>query len=125
MQIAQAMQIARIVPLTVAIVGLATLIGSNTASAQSQRQTAPGPISGTSTDGTIIQDQAPGLPPVDASQNVRGTNNREVFQVLGLSGVIAAPVTPAYNADATYHTFAGQPGNGANAVLAQSMDGSP
>ena len=119
------MQIARIVPLSAAIVSLATLIGSGAASAQTQRQTAPGPISGTSNDSTIIQDQAPGLPPIDASQNVRGTNNREIFQVLGLSGEIAAPVTPAYNADAAYHTFAGQPGNGANAVLAQSMDGSP
>ena len=79
----------------------------------------------TSANGTIVQEQAPGLPPVDASQNARGTNNREVFRVLGFSGEIAAPVTPAYNDQATYRTFAGQPGNGANAVLAQTIDGAP
>ena len=119
------MPIARIVPLAAGIVGLATVLGSGAAVAQDQRQTAPGPISGTSANGTIIQEQAPGLPPVDASQNARGTNNREVFRVLGFSGEIAAPVTPAYNDQATYRTFAGQPGNGANAVLAQTIDGAP
>ena len=119
------MQISRIVPLVSGVVGLAALLGSGAAMAQSQRQTAPGPTSGTSTDSTIVQERAPGLPSVDASQNTRGTNNREVFQVLGFEGEIAAPVTPAYNADATYRTFAGQPGNGANAVLAQTIDGAP
>ena len=119
------MPIARIVPLAAGVAGLATLLGSGAAMAQNQRQTAPGPISGTSANGTIIQEQAPGLPPVDASQNARGTDNREVFRVLGFSGEIAAPVTPAYNDQATYRTFAGQPGNGANAVLAQSIDGAP
>lgn len=119
------MQISRIVPLVTGVVGLSALLGSGAAMAQSQRQTAPGPTSGTNNDSTIFQEQAPGLPSVDASQNTRGTNNREVFQVLGFEGEIAAPVTPAYNADATYRTFAGQPGNGANAVLAQTIDGAP
>ena len=119
------MQTARIVSFAAGVVGLATLLGSGAAVAQNQRQTAPGQISGTSASGTITEEQAPGLPPVDASQSARGTNNREVFQVLGFSGEIAAPVTPAYNDQATYRTFAGQPGNGANAVLAQSIDGAP
>ncbi len=119
------MQISRIVPFVSGMVGVIALLGSGAAMAQSQRQTAPGPSSGTSSGSTVFQDQTIGLPPVDASQNTRGTGNREVFQVLGLSGEIAAPVTPAYNADATYRTFAGQPGNGANAVLAQTIDGAP
>ncbi len=119
------MQISRIVPLVSAVVGLAAMLGSGAATAQGQRQAAPGPSSGASNDNTVFQEQAPGLPPVDASQNTRGTNNREVFQVLGFEGEIAAPVAPAYDAEATYRTFAGQPGNGANAVLAQTIDGAP
>ena len=119
------MQIARIVSFAAGVVGVITMLGSGAAVAQNQRQTAPGQISGTTANGTITEEQAPGLPPVDASQSARGTDNREVFRVLGFSGEIAAPVTPAYNDQATYRTFAGQPGNGANAVLAQSIDGAP
>lgn len=96
------------------------------ADAQTQRNTAPGPTSGTSTSSTITDQRGPGMPPVDAHQTTRGINNHhEVFQVLGMSGVIAAPVTPSYNGDATYTTFAGQPGNGMTAILAQSIDGAP
>ncbi|MGI4747057.1 MAG: hypothetical protein ACRYGI_16830 [Janthinobacterium lividum] len=65
------------------------------------------------------------MPSADAQQTPRNTNNREIFRVLGLSTQVSAPVTPAYNGDATYSTFAGQPGNGQNAILAQSINGSP
>ena len=119
------MQISRIVSRASGVVGIAALLGSGAAMAQSQRQTAPGPTSGTSSDGPVFHHQATGLPPVDASQNTRGTGNREVFQLLGLSNQIAAPVAPAYNADSSYRTFAGQPMNGANTVLAQTIDGAP
>ena len=53
------------------------------------------------------------------------TNNHEIFRVLGLSGQIAAPVTPSYNGAAAYTTFGGQPMKGGDAVLAQSIDGAP
>ena len=119
------MQITKIVPLVSGIVGLAALLGSGAAMAQSQRQTAPGPTSGTSNDSTIFQEQAPGLPSPAARQNTRGTGNRELFQVLGFSGQIAAPVTPAYNDQSTYQTFAGQPGRGETAIMAQTIDGAP
>ena len=119
------MQITKVVPLASGVIGLAALLGAGAATAQSQRQTAPGPTSGTSNDSTIFQDQRPGLPPADASQNTRGTNNHEIFRVLGFSGQIAAPVTPSYNDQATYQTFAGQPGRGETAIMAQSIDGAP
>lgn len=119
------MQTARIVPLAAAVIGLSALLGSGVADAQSQRQTAPGPSSGTSNDSTIVREQAPGLPPVDASQNTRGTGNRELFHVLGFSGQVAAPVTQPYDTDTTYRTFAGQPTRGPDAVLAQTIDGAP
>lgn len=93
--------------------------------AQTQRATAPGPSSGATTSGTITNERGPGMPPVDAHQTTRGTNNHEVFHVLGMSGQIAAPVTPPYNGSATYTTFGGQPENGGPAVLAHSMDGAP
>lgn len=112
-----------ILAVSLALGGLA-LVPS--AYAQTQRSTAPGPTSGASASSTITDQRGPGMPPLDAHQTTRGTSNHhEVFRVLGMSGVIAAPVTPAYNGDATYTTFAGQPGNGMTAVLAQSIDGAP
>lgn len=107
-----------------ATLGLAALTPF-AAVAQTQRATAPGPTSGATTSGTIVDHQGPGMPPVDAHQTTRGTNNREVFHVLGMSGQIAAPVTPSYNGDATYTTFGGQPENGGPAILAQSVNGAP
>jgi len=105
--------------------GLAILAGNLPARAQSQNHVAPGPTSGTTTSQTITQSSGPGMPPVDAHQTTHGTNNKEVFRVLGLSGQIAAPVNAPYNSSGTYSTFAGQPANGQNAILAQSIDGAP
>lgn len=78
-----------------------------------------------SSNGVVLDKQGPGIPPVNAQQTPRNTNNHELFRVLGLSAQVSAPVTPAYNGDATYTTFGGQPGNGQNAILAQSINGSP
>lgn len=83
------------------------------------------PAASQSSNGVVIDKQGPGMPPVDAQQTPRNTNHKELFRVLGLSAQVSAPVTPAYNADSTYTTFAGQPGRGQTAILAQSMNGSP
>ena len=47
------------------------------------------------------------------------------MSILGIPLRVAAPVTPPYNGNATYSTFAGQPANGKNAILQQSIDGAP
>lgn len=119
------MRISHCLPAALGALSVAMIAAASPAGAQSQRNTAPGPTSGASSSSTITNEQAPGMPPIDAHQNTRGTDNREVFRVLGMSGVIAAPVAPAYNGDATYSTFAGDPANGRNAILAQSIDGAP
>ena len=87
--------------------------------------TATAPAAGTPVNGTVYHLVGPGIPPVDAHQTIRGNNNQPIFQVLGFTGQIAAPVDAAYNSENTYNTFAGQPGRGSTAVLANSMDGSP
>ena len=94
--------------------------------AQATVQSAPVPrASSTATTSDLTRQAGPGLPPVDADQTIRGTHNTPLFQVLGFSGQVAAPVDADYNADHTYQTFAGQPGRGSTAILAASMDGSP
>jgi len=112
-------------PTLLGVLGLALVSAPGLAHAQSQPVAAPMAASGTTTTGTVVQQQGPGLPPVNAHQDTYSNNNREVFRILGLSGQLSAPVTPAYNADAAYRTFAGQPMRGGDAVMAQSMDGAP
>lgn len=110
---------------TFGVIGLTLVIGVGTAQAQSQRAAAPLPSNSATTSGTVTDQQGPGLPPVAAHQDTYSNNNKEVFRLLGLSGQIAAPVTPPYNDNASYRTFAGQPMRGSDAVMAQSMDGAP
>ena len=106
-----------------------TLAVSGQALAQAQVRTPAVPRATANTGSTASSDvtrqAGPGLPPVDADQTTRGTGNTQLFQVLGFSGQIAAPVNADYNADNTYQTFAGQPGRGSTAILSESMDGSP
>ena len=105
---------------------LAVTAAAVPALAQAPVQTAPVPrASATTASGDVTRQAGPGLPPVDASQTIRGTGNTQLFQVLGFSGQVAAPVNADYNADHTYQTFAGQPGRGSTAILAASMDGAP
>ncbi len=67
-----------------------------------------------------------GLPGVAARQSTStGTGSGSRFSVLGLPLRIAAPVTAPYDSSATMNTFAGQPANGKDAVLQQSIDGAP
>ena len=111
--------------LAAAILVLGVCSGAASALAQATQGGRSSAANSTASNSTIVEQKGPGLPPVDAQQTTRSTNNTEVFKVLGLSGQINAPVTPGYDADATYHTYAGQPGNGQNAILSQGTDGSP
>ena len=121
------MQTARLTKtgLAAAIMALGLSTGAASALAQATQGGRPSAANSTASNSTIVEQKGPGLPPVDAHQTTRSTDNHEVFRILGLSGQINAPVTPSYNADATYHTYAGQPGNGQSAILAQGTDGSP
>ena len=113
-------------PISTAFALALTAAAAAPALAQATVQSAPVPrASATAATGDVTRQAGPGLPPVDANQTIRGTNNTQLFQVLGFSGQVAAPVNADYNADHTYQTFAGQPGRGSTAVLAESMDGSP
>ena len=111
--------------LSAAILALGLSAGAAPSLAQATQGGRPSAANSTASNSTIVEQKGPGLPPVDAQQTTRSTDNHEVFKILGLSGQINAPVTPGYNADATYHTYAGQPGNGQNAILSQGTDGSP
>lgn len=111
-----------------ALCSASLFMGSAQAQVSRDRMVAPiagTPLNGMTDNGTVLGSKGPGIPPVNAQQSVRSTNNTEVFRLLSLSGQINAPVTPAYNEDGAYRTFAGQPMKGADAVLAQSIDGAP
>jgi len=67
-----------------------------------------------------------GLPGVAARQSTStGTGSGSPITILGMPLRIAAPVTAPYDPSATSNTFAGQPANGKDAVLQQSIDGAP
>ncbi len=67
-----------------------------------------------------------GLPSATARQTTStGTGWHSPVSILGMPLRVAAPVTPAYNNAAAFSTFAGQPENGKDAVLQQSIDGAP
>ncbi|MCQ8241108.1 hypothetical protein [Rhizosaccharibacter radicis] len=107
------------------------LVGGGGAEALAQARSTPASPS-TSPTGVVAQrqtltdrqPQGPGMPGVDAQQTTR-TNNPPAFHILGIPVQISAPVSPPYNGDGTYQTFAGQPANGRNAIATRSIDGSP
>ena len=108
-----------------AVLSVALSAGMTAAFAQATQGGRPSAANSTASNNTVVEQKGPGLPPVDAHQSTRNTNNTEVFRLLGMSGQVNSPVTPAYNGAATYNTYAGQPGNGQNAILAAGADGSP
>ncbi len=115
-----------LLPISATLALALTAVAAAPALAQATVHSAPVPrTSATTANGDVTRQATPGLPPVDANQTIRGTHNTQLFQVLGFSGQVAAPVNADYNADHTYQTFAGQPGRGSTAILAASMDGSP
>ncbi|WP_428390796.1 hypothetical protein [Lichenicoccus sp.] len=67
-----------------------------------------------------------GLPGVTAQQtSSSGAGRHTPLSILGMPLRIAAPVAPAYNGNAIYSTFAGQPMTGKEVILQQSIDGAP
>ncbi len=59
------------------------------------------------------------------TQTARHRNQAPAFHIFGVPVVIQAPVNAPYNSEAAYSTFAGQPGQGPNAILAASDGGVP
>ena len=92
------------------IAGLAVLALATPAVAQSVA-----PPAGLSTQGESI-----GIAPPNASQGSGASMPEPAFRVFGLPVGISAPVNSPYMNSAT-NTFAGQPMNGADAVVARSM----
>lgn len=106
--------------------GLATLsVGAQAQSlrARSSDSVAAGPTRDRNSQPTS---ETTGLPSINAQQSTTtGTGAPSRYSVLGLPLRFAAPVTPSYNEAGRYTTFAGQPMTGKEAVLQQSIDGSP
>ena len=91
--------------------------------APSSNSVAAGP---TAERNSVATPNTTGLPGVTARQSTStGTGSGSRFSVLGMPLRVAAPVTAPYNSSATSNTFAGQPANGKDAVLQQSIDGAP
>ncbi len=66
-------------------------------------------------------------PPASGQTRVTVVNTQPGFPILGIPARIDAPVSPSY-AGTAYHTLAGQPETGADAIAAQVMqpdDASP
>ena len=92
------------------LAGLAALLLATPALAQSVA-----PPAGLSTQGESI-----GITPPNASQGTAASMPDPAFHIFGLPVGISAPVNSPYMNSATT-TFAGQPMNGADAVVARSM----
>ena len=112
------------IALTTALAGLAAA----PASAQALRSPSANSVAaGATADRNSVPTPAStDLPSVTARQSTTtGTGSRSAVTILGVPLRAAAPVTPPYNGAAAYSTFAGQPANGKDAVLQQSIDGAP
>ncbi|NVN41979.1 hypothetical protein HUK82_15635, partial [Ameyamaea chiangmaiensis] len=75
----------------------------------------------------VLAHTGPGLPGGEAQQITRQDQNvPSHFSVFGLPIKFNAPVPPPYNAEFTYRTFGGQPGNGrGDATAAWGTAGEP
>ena len=71
-------------------------------------------------DGLSVQGESIGITPPNPSQGTAASMPEPAFHVFGLPVGISAPVNAPYMNSATT-TFAGQPMNGADAVIARSM----
>ena len=97
-------------------------------SAQALRATSSNSVAAgaTADRNSVPTPAATGLPGVSARQSTStGTGSGSPVTILGMPLRIAAPVTAPYDSSATSNTFAGQPANGKDAVLQQSIDGAP
>ena len=107
---------------------LATSFTASPASAQALRAASSNSVAaGATADRNSVPTPATtGLPGVAARQSTStGTGSGSPITILGMPLRIAAPVTAPYDSSATSNTFAGQPANGKDAVLQQSIDGAP
>jgi len=75
----------------------------------------------------IVTQKGPGMPGGDASQTTRDNNAvPSHFSLFGMPVKFNAPTPPPYNAEFTYRTFGGQPGNGrGDATAALGTIGQP
>jgi len=115
----------QLLALIVASLAVASAGGASAQSlrARSSNSVAAGP---TRDRNSLPTSATTGLPGVTAQQSTStGTGSPSRYSVLGLPLRFAAPVTPPYNSQGAYATFAGQPMTGKDAVLQQSIDGSP
>lgn len=113
------------ISLAVLSCAVALAVQTGAANAQSAFTMAPTPVYGSTESQAGIRYQGPGLPGSEAQQPIASGSRHALFDVAGYDGVIYSPVTPPYNAAATYRTYAGQPGHGADAVAALGVDGAP
>ncbi len=106
---------------------LLTGLGAPPAAAQALRAASSNSLAagGTAERNSTPTSSTTGLPGATARQTTStGTGWHSPVSILGMPLRVAAPVTPAYNS-AAYSTFAGQPENGKDAMLQQSIDGAP
>lgn len=72
---------------------------------------------------TVTSQQGPGLPGSTPSQSPNRPYNGPSINIpgTGIRSYFNAPVSPPYNASASYDTYAGQPGGNRDAILQQSV----
>ena len=107
---------------------IAAVLAVSPASAQALRSPSASSVAaGATADRNSVPTPASSdLPSATARQSTTtGTGSPSSVSILGIPLRAAAPVTPAYNGNAAYSTFAGQPMTGKDAVLQQSVDGAP
>ncbi|MDI2090711.1 hypothetical protein [Commensalibacter oyaizuii] len=72
---------------------------------------------------TVTSQQGPGLPGSTPSQSPNRPYNGPSITIpgTGIRAYFNAPVSPPYNAAASYDTYAGQPGGNRSTILQQSV----
>ncbi|CAI3925204.1 unnamed protein product [Commensalibacter communis] len=72
---------------------------------------------------SVTSKKGPGLPGSTPSQSPNRPYNGPSINIpgTGIRAYFDAPVSPPYNAAASYDTYAGQPGGNRNAILQQSV----
>lgn len=81
-----------------------------------------GSMTATQSD-SVTSQKGPGMPGSTPSQSPNRPYNGPSINIPGthIPAYFNAPVSPPYNAAASYDTYAGQPGGNRNAILQQSV----
>lgn len=126
--------------ITQALLSFSILVGgvglASYADAQSNARPTPGPgmseyqpvqdytstMTATQSD-SVTSQKGPGLPGSTPSQSPNRPYNGPSINIpgTGIRAYFNAPVSPPYNAAASYDTYAGQPGGNRDAILQQSV----